>query len=390
MRTNLFPAILLAGGPNCGKSVLSYLLTQELRKKRVQHYLLRTAPDGEGDWFLAGNSLSVRNLRMENKCQYSDELIDHMRQAIQNRQLPMLVDIGGKPRDNQFDILGACTHYILLYKTPDERREWQAEMTRLDLLPIAELRSSLTKTESVTWTSEGLDGVISGLVRAQPQIGETFQALLTQVEGICQYDPLQLEQEHIRDAPYPLVVERELARLVQTDPQPNPWWQPSDLPKLLEAVPAGNSLALYGRGPVWLAAALAVHAMPAPCAVFDARYGWLEVPTCIQGETKFLEVQIQAAHDQLFDWIKVKITNLILTPQTPLALPDLTGERGVILSGKLPRWLFAALAKKLGEARPWVAIHVPAFAMAIVIFSRNVERQIGDLLELRVEGQAEG
>lgn len=385
MRTNLFPAILLAGAPNCGKSVLSYLLTQELRKKKVQHYLLRTAPDGEGDWFLAGNSEGVRILRMENKGQYSDELIDHMRQAIQDRRLPMLVDIGGKPRDNQFDILGACTHYILLYKTDDERMYWQAEMTKLDLLPVAELRSSLNEEESVTQTPDGLEGVIGGLVREQPQTGQTFQTLLTQVTGICQYDPLWLEQEHTRDAPYTLIIERELASRVQSDPQPNPWWKPSDLSKILEVVPLAKALALYGRGPVWLAAALAVHVLPEPFAVFDARFAWMPVPICTEGTNEFLNVQVMHDQTHAYDWVKIKLTNLILSPQKSLALPILTGEHGVIVSGKLPRWLFAALARKLVVERPWVAIHVPALNNAVVIYSRENERQIGDILVLHTE-----
>ncbi|GAB4580220.1 MAG: CRISPR-associated protein Csx3 [Anaerolineales bacterium] len=382
MRTNLFPAILLAGSPNCGKSVLSYLLTQELRKRQVQHYLLRTAPDGEGDWFLEGNSEAVRILRMENKGHYSDELIDHMRQAIHTRRLPLLVDIGGKPRNNQFEILGACTHYVLLYKTDEEHASWQAEMTRLELLPIAELRSSLHEQEWVAQTSHGLEGVIGGLERNQPQTGPTFQALLAQVEGICQYDMLQLEQEHTRDAPHALMIERVLASHVQRNPQPNPWWEPSELPKILEVVPPAQAVALYGRGPVWLAAALAVHAFPAAFAVFDARYAWLPVPVCTEGETEFLNVQIQPDQTQPFDWLKVKITNLILTPQKTLALPDFTGERGVVMSGRLPRWLFAALARKLLAERPWMAIHVPALNKAVVIYRQGNERAVGECLML--------
>ncbi len=46
MRTNLFPATLLAGPPNCGKSVLAFLLTQHLREMGIQHLLLRAVPDG--------------------------------------------------------------------------------------------------------------------------------------------------------------------------------------------------------------------------------------------------------------------------------------------------------------------------------------------------------
>ncbi len=381
MRTNLLPAILIAGVPNCGKSVLSYLLTQALRKQDVQHYLLRTAPDGEGDWFLEGEPETVRRLRMQNKGQYTPELIRHMQQAIHARRLPLLVDIGGKPQDDQFFILGACTHYILLYKTDEERQGWLADMVRLDLLPVAELRSSLTEDETSTQTSEGLQGVISGLVRGSPHVGATFEALLKQVAGICQYDPYQLEQDHLKDAPFPLLLERELAVKVQAAPKlPTPWWEPHNLPRVREEIASGQPRALYGRGPVWLAAALAVHALPAPYAIFDARYGWLPIPESEEGESDFLKVQTQPASEIEADWVNVSITNQLLEPQTRLFLPRLQGERGVILSGKMPRWLFAVLARKMANERPWIAIHVPSKNIAIVVSSQVEAQKIGDTL----------
>ena len=188
MRTNLLPAILIAGAPGCGKSVLSYLLTQELRRRRVQHYLLRTAPDGEGDWFLEDVSKSVHILRIENKGAFTPDLIAYMRQAIHDRRLPLLVDIWGKPQGNQLDFLGACTHYILLYKNDEEQQTWVADMARLELLPVAELRSSLTEAEAVIQTPECLQGIISGLVRDKPQPGATFDTLLAKVTGICDYN----------------------------------------------------------------------------------------------------------------------------------------------------------------------------------------------------------
>ncbi len=59
----LFPAILVGGPPHSGKSVLTYSLTQALRRRGVDHYVLRAAPDGEGDW--ANSPPSLQSLRGE-------------------------------------------------------------------------------------------------------------------------------------------------------------------------------------------------------------------------------------------------------------------------------------------------------------------------------------
>src|ERR1700730_1119067 len=57
---NDLPAVLIGGPPNAGKSVLTYNLTRELRRRRrdgyhdrgIPHYVFRANPDIEGDWFL--------------------------------------------------------------------------------------------------------------------------------------------------------------------------------------------------------------------------------------------------------------------------------------------------------------------------------------------------
>jgi len=38
---NPFPAVVIGGPPHSGKSVLTYLLTRQLRALRVEHYVLR-------------------------------------------------------------------------------------------------------------------------------------------------------------------------------------------------------------------------------------------------------------------------------------------------------------------------------------------------------------
>ena len=119
---NLLPAILVAGPPHSGKSVLAYLLSQRLREAHVPHILLRAAPDGEGDWSYQSDT-EVR-VRQRQKGAFTADLIEDLMQAIHNRSLPMLVDIGGRPRESQFRLFDACTHVIHLWRATEDHLEW--------------------------------------------------------------------------------------------------------------------------------------------------------------------------------------------------------------------------------------------------------------------------
>ncbi len=64
---NSLPAILIGGPPKAGKSVLTYNLTQELRRCEIPHYVFRANPDIEGDWFLKGNLDTVVQIQLQGK-----------------------------------------------------------------------------------------------------------------------------------------------------------------------------------------------------------------------------------------------------------------------------------------------------------------------------------
>jgi CRISPR-associated protein Csx3 len=63
-----------------------------------------------------------------------------------------------------------------------------------------------------------------------------------------------------------------------------------------------------------------------------------------------------------------------------LYLPPLPPGRGVVLSGKLPLWLWTALARTYHHA-PWVAIFQPQLGnQTVVVASRDESVPIGSLL----------
>ncbi len=382
IRNNLFPAILLAGPPHSGKSVLAFLLTQRLRELRIEHYLLRAVPDGEGDWFLNANPALAQTLRTIHKTKFSAQFIEHMRTAIDHRLLPLLVDAGGRPQGEQLGIIKACTHAILLYRTEEDRLAWKKLIEEANLIPIAELHSALNEHESITERQPYLRGTIGGLDREaeKRKPGMVFGALLERVSGICSYDTRLLEQEHLRNAQFRVADERELAqRLSVPVDGKNPVWSPGHIAHLPDFVPQGVPLSIYGRGPVWLAAALAVHALPAPCSIFDARFGWMILPDVSfsqQGVNLESKVSSMKEGDA---WLEIELPDGTLEPGEIIMRPAL-GRKGIVISGKLPRWLFAALARKLAPEHEWIGVDVPNANQVVVIYSNDQDVRRGDVL----------
>ena len=373
MTTNLLPAILIAGPPHSGKSVLSYLLSRRLREREVAHILLRAAPDGEGDWSYECPA-EVR-LRQRRKGVYTSRLLEDLLQAIRSRHLPMLVDIGGRPDAEQLRLLDACTHVIHLWREDDDRQAWEAWLEARSLIPIAVLRTKLTPPDRLETDAGPLRGTITGLDRDNPQPGPLFERVLERVQGICSYPPEVLEAEHLRRAPadVPLLTVTQLADAIGIRrPGEELWWAAEHLPAALEQVPAGRPLAFYGRGPLWLAAALAARVAPAKFYVFDARfYGWMLPPRAILNSSRDNR-EFTLAAQETEAGIRLRFDPRpqyhVLHPR-PIHLPPLPAAAPVTLDGKMPIWLIAALAQALRD-RPHLAACDPRLGREVV-FWRN-------------------
>lgn len=380
-----FPAVLIAGAPNCGKSVLSYLLHKHLRMLNIAHYLLRAAPDGEGDWFLQGERAVVQSVRQQNKRPYTPQFVAEMRQAVQYRRVPLLVDVGGLPRGEQFGILRACTHAILLYRNDEEKANWQQVLSELGVPLIALLRSARDEMPQIEQIYPMLQGVITGLDRDHPQPDLTFGALLERVAGLCRYDEAYLEQIHLHYAAYVPLSERLL--LAELDSQAGGIWQPHHLQLLtgLKSLPLpGNACSLYGRGPVWLAAFLALHVLPAPIEMFDMRYGWMLLPAvecnCLGNNSLELHQESIAVGMRLH----FAIPKEGVLPPSTICLPPVTldSQKLLILNGKLPRWAYGSLAREFAAQVPLLAIKDMNKPCAVVVASRVQQQPVGSVIEV--------
>lgn len=368
--TTRFPAILIGGPSHAGKSVLAHSLKEALREAGIQCYLLRAAPDGEGDWSQEAEPELVQTLRR--KGSYTPAWVERTCRDIAYRPLPFLVDVGGQPRPWQEAIFDQCTHAILLVKDAGSQATWQAMMDKYNVLTIALLTSQLTGESVLTDDRPVLKGVITQLDRGRPATGPVFAALLARVKALFNYDYDELLTIHREQAPTDLVV--DIPRLLrQLYPARSPArWEPQDLPATLDFLPQETSLALYGSGPAWLYAAVANYIFPNRFYQFDVRRGWVTPVSLTAGPVTENLCTITTEETDRFLYLHLDLAQdyLEYRPEIIAPLPPVPQTKGVILSGKLPNWLQTGLALFYRQA-PWVALYYPYLNQAVVIASSD-------------------
>jgi len=271
---NQFPALMIGGPPHSGKSVLAYSLTQALRARQIDHYLLRACPDGEGDWSTEADQGMVQILRP--KGVFNAVFVAQIHQAIQGRLLPLLVDVGGQPRPDQEVILAACSHAILIAADAAGLATWRALAQRLNIPVIAELISSLTDPDA-RWsdTTTPLRGRIFGLERGQHVAGPVVQQLVDVVATHLALPTAGIRRLYLAMAPVEMAVDLDRVAL-KLGLQINGRWLPSEILPILQYLSTDVPLAIYGRGTVWLYAALALRSWPTAFYQFDPRLGWVQ------------------------------------------------------------------------------------------------------------------
>ncbi|WP_298401061.1 CRISPR-associated protein Csx3 [uncultured Chloroflexus sp.] len=370
-----FPAVMIGGPPHSGKSVLVYRLSQMLRAARVEHYVLRACPDGEGDWIQETSAEQVRLLRQ--KGQFSNEFVERVHRDIAQRHLPLLVDVGGKPTLEQEQILRACTHAVLLAASPNGLSEWRERSERCGLSVIAELQSVLHGADRIDEETPVLRGVISGLERQRPPNGVMVTKLSERLTRLFTFSSEELKRRHFQHAPTELVV--DLDRLAHVVGSAGRLWQPSDLPQVFTEVPA-IALSLYGRGPNWLYAALALHAASHEVFLFDPRLGWVQPSVVALGHPSASLLQWRLRTQSTCSWLEVQPLQPYLDydEMRTIIAPPLDPELGVILSGKLPYWLLVGLALAY-RCHPWLAVvQAQQYGFGVVVMSRDERYRVGD------------
>lgn len=399
------PAILIGGPPEAGKSVLTYNLTLELRRRGIEHYVFRAHPDIEGDWFLAANQDNVRSISVtvEQYRRWDQRFKDLVcRDLARRRHLPLLVDLGGCPQPDEQCMFEACTHSILLLKESqkDLSQRWCDYVRDNDLTALAEFHSQQGGTSTLHSRHPVIRGTLTDLQRGMQHIyGSTFDALADRVANLFSaYAREDLENLHLADKQIEAAVPPEsiihLRKALQ-DLAPyadDERWAPDLLERFMADLSPRTPMAVYGRGPNWLYGALALSAEPAPFYQFDSRLGWVCAPD-LQAGTPTAHSASLLHIEKLYDDGKQYVVEMH-PPHNyidyDMDLPELVfseppSGRGVIVSGRLPLWLFTGLARFYARFDvPWIALTDAHNDTAIVIYSRVEHCRVGEELRMPV------
>ncbi len=377
---NSLPAVFLLGPPHSGKSVLAFGLSQALRQRKVLHYLLRAAPDGEGDWFAEGPLGVVRTLRFKHR--YTPSFVERVARHLRGRMVPLLVDPGGRPTPKQLELIFAqATHAILLLPQGADRSPWEELLDTYAIPLLADLTSALEGKDEVRETAPVLRGQITGLVRGAQARGPVFEALVERLETLFREAGEGLHAWHLTQAPKEHHVV-DLDTLVDTFHPEDRRWRPRDLPILAQETPSGVPLALYGRAPNWVYGWGAQQAWPAAVALFDVRYGWLAAPSLRPGKNNL----VTAVEGHRGEWhhvaFRLQESLLAYRKSLTLPLPSIPGS-AVILEGKLPFWLLMALVRHYRAQGKAVSVYQPPLSAAVVVTSSSdTDLSLGDTLSV--------
>lgn len=388
---NLLPAVLVGGPPHAGKSVLFYSLTKTLHERGIAHHAIRACPDGEGNWFqeiyeeIGINE--IRQICFTDK-QWTDAFVNGICSDLERRHLPFLVDMGGRPQDEQLRIFLNCTHSILLLKPEKEAdtRLWHRLIAESGVSQIAELRSEIDGTPSLDATYPIIHGTITGLHRGTLASGKAFDALVERVASLFSYYSLdELEQAKLALAPVQFTINLDV--LLRRFDQEAHEWQPDMLPRLASELPIGESLAVYGWGPVWLYGMLAAQAGQQPFYQFDPRIGWLAPPKLQisqrQPSPTELTYDLHPHHDANILSIRIAREYLDYLQADNLPFPPISPENGLIIDGRMPYWLLTALVRLYQNAGiAWIACHQLRLHGAVVVMSRVPTHTIGELVAM--------
>ena len=382
--SNSYPAVVIGGPPHSGKSVLVYTLTQRLRELEVDHYVIRACPDGEGDFTHEMPPITMRMLKDRNKRTFTKSFVERVRAMLHQRHLPLLVDVGGRPTSEQQErLFTQCTHAILLAADEEGLQQWRTIAAECGLTVIAELHSSLTDPHELYAEEPILRGRIHGLERQALVGGPVVDRLVQLLQSLLSQSKEDLRHFHLSQAKECTLDVERLARHFQI---PNGRWQPSDVPRVLEYLSAGEPLSVYGRNVNWLCAAIVLHCLPAPVELFDVRLGWVALPVFDQkpqqenNEAELVTWRVEQRADHLRLEIAIADYYLDYDDAPLLRLPQIDPSQGLVLSGQIPHWLLVATAIHYRQ-RPWVAVFQSQLdPHAVVVSTQSDDVSIGSLI----------
>ena len=388
---NRLPAVLIGGPPHAGKSVLFYSLTHALREQGIRHHAFRACPDGEGNWTQESDETTVSQIRMSIKGEWPATFVERICLDLEHRCFPLLVDMGGHPKESQLCILRQCTHSLLLLRADreDYTRLWLRLIEESGVESLAQIESQLEGISSMTSQTPILKGTLTNLIRndTSAATGPLFEALVERITALFNSaDTQELENAFLEHSPTKFVI--NLYASLNAIAPATIRWEPEMLPTLLATVPTDVPLSVYGAGPNWVYAALSAHTYQQPLYQFDPRlpFGWVQ-PLHLQlstGQSPEILVKKHENQDVTVLSLRIPSKHLNYFQPDPLPFPPVRTDSGLIIDGITPFWLLTALVRLYVEAGvAFIAVYYPQSQRAIMVYSREEKYNPGDTIPYR-------
>ncbi|OGX06997.1 MAG: hypothetical protein A2Z88_00665 [Omnitrophica WOR_2 bacterium GWA2_47_8] len=326
------------------------------------------------------------------------------------RQQLVIVDVGGIWSLENQQIFSECDDFIIISSDPEEKNNWRAFGEKIGLKCLAELDSILVG-QSEIYPNQGdgcLHGLVTGLERGHIVNSPIIDALVAKLKQAMEANGGGLSnEEKVAD-----IHATSIADQIGIEDRSDTWggYRPWHILPTLQAVKNLKNkplLKVWGMRAGFIPAAI-IAAFKGLVEIFDVRLGYIMIPHLKpRGTGSPYGLNWQVTKTEECTLVKFKIQGDIYNASWLFTAypPKVDKNLGVVIDGRGPYWLLAALAKAYSNTQPWVALHVeqesgreqksiqnrkfdeiyPDCGCGVVVAANKNESELGNLIPIPLE-----
>lgn len=374
--------IVICGPPHSGKSIFFTALKQYLPREGL--HLFRACPDGEGTWSQLADQDVAQDIRRKGK--FTPEFVSWVLRSIAKMDLPIvLVDVGGIRSVENSQILRQCDAFVVLCRVdcPEEKQAWEQFGQSLGLKLLASFDSALEgESEIEDETATVLRGIVTKLERGAEIKSITVQQLADRIINTADNKSSKNTKEktmatmiNLNDLAAEVKVKqverqirnRETGEVIKTVKSFN--WDAASVARACKAVASlstESEVLLDGGAPAFLYSALAHAVHPAPTYTADPKVdgGRIALPDLpLDGEgNDVLSWSVEEREDYTFVEFSIPGDIFDETNLDKIILPAVPSTKGLVISGRGPVYIHAALTRSYCHKVRWTATFSPQMA----------------------------
>lgn len=344
-------AVVVCGPPHSGKSVF----VQQLRRHLLPLggcAVIEGCPDGEGGWANVTDLGLVAELRCKGK--FTPEFVDWVISSIIQSPMPLaLVDVGGVRSPENERIFAACDGFIVIANPAKEGElaAWEEFGKEYGCEPIA-LLDSVLDGETLLEPAEGvIRGVQAGLERGETVDGPVIEAI---VRRLLEITGLEIQPGQLEASVSTIALANELgipekSRDARLGIRP---WHACEIIAGVDGL--SEPVRLWGPGPGWVSALVACTTS---CELYDVRLGYVPIPDLELAESGSDHLAWEIRECEGSSLVSFSIPDGVFDASDLATVsPPVAKDGLVVLSGRGPHWLTAAIARAYARAGHPVAV----------------------------------